>query len=192
MDSSMAETLLRGLGSALETEEAGHVDILICGSMAMILQGVISRRTRDIDGAAFVSTLDGELVLSKPYPSPAFRRAIERVGSVHNVQKHWLSFQSKTLLDDGLPDGILERASTRDYGSKLTVRLISRYDMILLKMKAAVARGGIDIEDLSAMNTTQEEVSVGFLWCLEQGYPKESLLEVLEKIGHGELAKRFA
>ena len=192
MDRNLAERLLLALGSALENADAEHVDILVCGSMAMILQGIISRRTRDVDGVAMVAQVDGNLVTGIPLLEPAFRRAIERVALIYSVQRNWLSFQSRSLLDDGLPEGIAERAIVREFGSRLTIRLIARYDMVLLKMKAAVSRGAPDIADLIEMKTMVEEAQAGYEFCLEQGYPKAKLLGVLEEIGYGDLARRLA
>lgn len=192
MDGSLAEKLLRALGSALEKTDAERVDILICGSIALILQSIINRRTRDIDGVAFVVLRDGELLPGSPLPEPAFRQAMEQVATVHNVQRNWLSFQSRSLIDDGLPPGIIERAVVREFGSKLTIRLVSRRDMVFLKMKAAASRGEPDNSDLTELKATAEEAQAGFQWCLEQGYPRADLINVLENIGHGDLAKRLA
>lgn len=100
--------------------------------------------------------------------------------------------QSRSLIDDGLPPGIIDRAVVREFGSKLTIRLVSRRDMVFLKMKAAASRGEPDISDLTEMKTTAEEAQAGFEWCLEQEYPRADLLNVLEKIGYGDLAKRLA
>jgi len=192
LDGSLAEKLLRALGSALEKTDVERVDILICGSIALILQSIINRRTRDIDGVAFVVLRDGELLPGSPLPEPAFRQAMEQVATVHNVQRNWLSFQSRSLIDDGLPPGIIERAVVREFGSKLTIRLVSRRDMVFLKMKAAASRGEPDISDLTELKATAEEAQAGFQWCLEQGYPRADLINVLENIGHGDLAKRLA
>ncbi len=192
MDGSLAEELLSALGSALGNSDSEDVDILVCGSMPMILQGMISRRTRDVDGVAFVVLDADRPVPTKPLPASSFRQAVGRVAAIHGVQSNWLSFQSRSLLDDGLPDGIAERAIVRKYGDRLTIRLISRYDIVLLKMKAAAARGEPDRGDLIEMNTTPEEALAGFEWCLEQGYSRADLLDVLEEIGHAELAGRLA
>lgn len=139
MDGDLAEKLLRALGSGLEQADAEPVDILICGSIALILQGIISRRTRDIDGVAFLVKEKGELVPRSPFPEPAFRRQMERVAAVNKVQRNWLSFQSRSLIDDGMPDGTIDRAAVRSFGSKLKIRLVCRQDMIFLKMKSAAS-----------------------------------------------------
>ena len=59
-------------------------------------------------------------------------------------------------------------------------------------MKAAASRGQPDKEGLLEIKTTPEEVLAGFEWCIEQGLSRADMLDVLEEIGHGELAKRLA
>jgi hypothetical protein len=193
MNSSKADNMLSALGTVLEEQETAPVDIVVCGAMALLLQGIITRPTRDIDGLGLVVEEGGSLVLRKPLMSSEFNAAVERVGSLFNEGKHWFSTAVRILHDDTeLPADLVEMAQVRSYGSRLTVRLCSRRHMVCLKMWAAIRRGEPDIGDLIEMRISEGEARAGAEWCLEQD--KEVLpdvLAVLEEVGHEELARRF-
>ena len=83
MDYHKAEGMLSALVTVLEEQRIGPVDIVICGAMALLLQGIIDRQTRDIDGLGIVTVdEDGSFVLRKPLLSNELNTAIERVGSL--------------------------------------------------------------------------------------------------------------
>jgi len=184
-----AEEYLEALGAILEREFEEPLDIMVCGGMALILQGLIDRRTRDIDGMALVVKEDEVYVLKKPLVRKPVKDAIARVAAVYGITRRWLSFQARTLLDDGLPEGIIERAEVRRYGEKLTVRLISRYDQVHLKLKAAISRQGPDAGDITEIGATEEEITAAAEWCLELGYSTADVKGALERIGHGEITE---
>ena len=191
MNGREAEEYLEALGAILETESEEPLDIMVCGGMALILQGLIDRRTRDIDGMALVIMENGEYVLKKPLLKKPFKDAIQRVAAVYGITRHWLSFQARTLLDNSLPEGIIERAEVRRYGEKLTVRLISHYDQVHLKLKAAISRKGPDAGDIKEIGASEEDIAAAARWCLELGYPIEEVRGALERIGYGEISERI-
>ena len=193
MDNRKAEEMLSALGAVMEERRITPTDIVVCGAMVLLLQGVIDRPTRDIDGLGLVVEEDGSLVLRKPLMSGEFNAAVERVGSLFNEGRHWFSTAARVLHDDTeLPDDIITRAEVRQYGERLTVRLCSRPHMICLKMWAAVHRGEPDIGDLIAMGISGDEARMAAEWCLQQdrGILRE-LTAVLEGVGHGGLARRL-
>lgn len=193
MDYHKAEDMLTALGTVLEDQETGQVDIVICGAMALLLQGIIDRQTRDIDGLGMVVEENGALALRKPLMNSEFNAAVERVGSLFNEGKHWFSTAAITLHDDTeLPADLVEKAQVRLYGERLIVRLCSRGHMVCLKMWAAINRGEPDIGDLVTMEISAEEARAGAEWCLEQDSEAlPEILAVLEEVGHGELAERL-
>ncbi len=194
MKSDKADKMLTALGAVLEQEKVGPVDILVCGAMALAMQGLIERRTRDIDGLAKVVRRGEALTLRKPLMSRKFTDAVERVGIAYGEGQFWFSTAAIILHDDTkLPRGMAERALVRAYGPNLTVRFCSRTDMIYLKIWAAIKRGAVDIQDLKQMKPTAEEAENAAAWCLAQD-PEAGpeLARVLEELGHGELAKRFS
>jgi hypothetical protein len=193
MDYRKAEDMLSALGTVLEEQDMVPVDIVVCGAMALLLQGIIDRPTRDIDGLGLVVEEEGSLVLRKPLMSHEFNAAVERVGSLFNEGKHWFSTAAIILHDDTeLPADIVERAQVRRYGKRLTVRLCSRRHMVCLKIWAAIHRGEPDIGDLIAMQVSAEEARVAAEWCIEQDRGAlPEILAILEEVGHGELAERL-
>jgi hypothetical protein len=192
IDKKKAEMLLAQLGEALEDMDAEPVEILVSGAMSLLLQGMVNRPTTDIDGIGFVLAEEGGLVLEKPSMQQAFREARARVATANNLPARWLNFQSRTLMDNGLPDGILERALISDYGSKFRIRLCSRLDMIALKMWAAIdVTREVDLVDLRVLRVTRREAEFGITYCLQNSAQRERLSEVLEAIGHGKLAREL-
>ncbi len=193
MKSDQADKMLAALGTVLEREKIGPVDILVCGAMALAMQGLIDRPTRDIDGLAKVVHRGESLILRKPLMSKRFTEAVERVGLAYGEGKLWFSTAATILHDDTkLPRGLAERAQTRTYGPNLTVRLCSRADMIALKLWAAVRRGEPDIGDLVHMRPTYEELEGAAAWCLAQDPAAgPELARLLEVLGYGELAERY-
>jgi hypothetical protein len=185
--------MLNALGTVLEEQRLGPYDIVICGAMALLLQGMVDRPTRDIDGLGLVVDEGGSLELKKPLLDKEFYKAVERVGSLFHEGRLWFSTAATTLHDDTrLPKGLVERAQVRHYGSRLTIRLCSRQDMVCLKMWAALRRGEPDTSDLIEMRISEEEAGKGALWCLEQdGEALPEIRKLLEELGHGKLAERL-
>lgn len=180
-----ADLYLKALGDILEAEDAGPVCLFVCGAMALMMQGLIRRATtRDIDCAGFVEVREGSRKINRPVLDSPLRDAIRRVARAYSLPETWLSFQSRTLLEDGLPEGLPERLEAREYGEKLTVMLASRSDMIMLKLKAAISREK-DIPDLIEMAPTEAEILEAAWWCLEQGAGRDQVGRAMELIGHG-------
>ncbi|MDD3717530.1 MAG: hypothetical protein PHP28_02560 [Actinomycetota bacterium] len=194
MDHLKAETMLSALGTVLEQQEADPVDVVICGAMVLLMQGVIARPTRDIDGLGMVVEEGGSLVLRKPLMPDEFAAAVERVGNLYGEGKHWFSTAATILHDDTeLPPDIVERAEVRHFGERLTVRLCSREHMVCLKMWAAIDRGEPDIGDLIRIKVSEREARTAAEWCLEQDAEKmPEILAVLEELGHEKLARELS
>lgn len=191
MNGDRAEEMLMALGEVLEQQGSEPFDLVVCGGMALVMQDLIARPTRDIDGIALVVQEGGSLELRKPLMSREFHAAVERVGVVYGKGRNWLNVGAISLHDTRLPAGLAERAVKKQYGSRLVIRLCSRADLVSLKMWAALWRSGPDIDDLREMGATKEEAIAGFEWCLEQDGEREDLLLILREIGHGELAERL-
>jgi hypothetical protein len=194
MDHLKAEEMLCALGTVMEEQEIAPVDIVVCGAMVLLMQGFISRPTRDIDGLGLVVEKDGVLELRKPLLGGEFSAAVARVGALYSEGRRWFSTAAITLHEDTeLPADLIEMAQIRSYGKRLTVRLCSRSHMVCLKMWAAVHRGEPDIGDLIAMEVSAEEAEAGAAWCLQQDCEiLPEIRTVLEEVGHGELVRRFS
>lgn len=176
---------LTALGDILDAERAKPVRLFICGSVALMMQGLIRRdRTRDIDCAGFVESVDGALVIERPVLSRPLRDAITRVARAYSLPETWLSFQSRMHLENGLPEGLVDRLEVRQYGERLTVMLASRRDMVFFKLKAAITREK-DLPDLIEMEPTNEELRDAAELCIEQGATEEEVESVMEQMGRG-------
>jgi hypothetical protein len=194
MEHKKAEDMLAALNTVLEEQGTAPVDIVICGAMVLLMQGVIDRPTRDIDGLGMEVEEDGSQVLKRPLMSNEFNQAVERVGNLYGEGRHWFSTAATILHDDTeLPPDIIAKAEIKRFGDRLTVRLCSRQHMICLKMWAAADRGQPDIGDLAKMRISEAEARMAAGWCLEQGGEKlPEIVSVLEEIGHGKLAGELA
>jgi hypothetical protein len=193
MDYRKAEVMLRALGTVMEEQDIGPVDIVVCGAMALLMRGIIRRPTRDIDGLGLVEEMEGEMVLRRPVLSAELRAAIERVGNFYGEGKHWLSAAATILHDDTeLPRDIVAESDSMSFGRRLTVRFCSRRHMVFLKLWGAINRGEPDIGDLVEMEVAEEEAREAASWCLEQDMDALPRIKaVLEAIGHGELAEKL-
>ena len=192
MNGERAEEMLEALGEVL-TEMGEKADIVICGGMALVLQRLSTRPTRDIDALGIVVEKAGQFGLERPHMSPRLRQAIARVGTVYNRGRLWLNAAAIMLHEDTeLPAGLVDRAAVRHYGDMLTIRMCSRADLVKLKMWASVQRSGPDLDDLIEMKTTEEEAACGFAWCSEQGAERKALMSILLEMGHEQLAERIS
>lgn len=192
MDREKAEELMRDFAEALDEGDSEPVEMLVCGAMSLVLQGMLNRPTRDIDAVAVISTEKGRLKPLAPIVDRRFTEARARVALAHGMPDKWLNFQSRTLLDNGLPDGIVERGVVFEYGPKLRIRLCSRLDMVALKMWGSMSvERERDIEDLIVMKTADAEVMFAVNYCLGKDADKRRIKEVLERIGHGDMAREL-
>ncbi len=91
------------------------------------------------------------------------------VADLLGLDAGWLNAGPTGLMDWGLPEGFARRLTPRVYGSRLTVLVPAREDLICFKVYAAADLGpGRHTEDLRAMNPTCEELIVGVRWAHSQ------------------------
>jgi hypothetical protein len=95
----------------------------------------------------------------------------------------------------GLPERLMERVTTREFGRKLTILFLGRYDQIHFKLYAAVDQGaGIHFDDLLSLNPTAEELEQAARWSMthdvSEGY-RQILKDLLNHMGYSDVAKRL-
>lgn len=117
LDKAFASVAIR-----LEQNEADPQEIVVCGGSALILMGLVSRTTRDVDIVALAESG----VLRSPDPLPAeLREAAAEAAEDLGLQNDWLnngpSRGEGGLFQMGLPAGLSERLKTQKYGTYLTV-----------------------------------------------------------------------
>jgi hypothetical protein len=119
-------------------------------------------------------------VPADPLPAPLLR-ARDRVARDFGIAESWLNGGPTSLLDLGLPEGLEERVTIREYGPALRVRYASRLDQIHFKLYAMVDQGpGKHEADLRALEPTAEELLAAARWTRTHD-PSEGHREMLAK-----------
>ena len=196
-DQKDIETILGALGEQLESSAGDPIELLVCGGSALIFLGLVQRITKDVDILAHVKrTLGGDTsIIKAKLTTPEFITASAKVARDFNLPKNWINTEPTSAVDLGLPDGILERASIRAFGRKLTIHFLGRYDQIHFKLYAAVDQGaGKHFDDLLALNPKADELEQAARWSMthdeSEGY-RQVLKDLLNHIGHKDVAKKL-
>ena len=146
-------------GRRMALEDADEFALLLCGGSALSLLGLVDRPTRDVDVLGIVKGEKRDLVVAEFLPEQ-ITKAAEMVARDLNLPLDWLNDAALEVQRLGLPTGIVGRAQKREYGSCLTVYLLSRQDQVALKLYAAIdpAKGERHLNDLLAIGPTQAEM----------------------------------
>jgi hypothetical protein len=136
LNQSLLEDGLAVPGESL-AERGATFEIVAVGGGSLLLLGLISRPTADLDVIAFIEA--GRYV--KPAILPAdLADAARATARVMGIREDWINAGPAALLDFGLPAGFANRTVERRYGS-LVVHLAGRRDQVFLKLYAAVDQG---------------------------------------------------
>jgi len=196
-DQKQVETALSALGEQLEEIAKEHFELLACGGSALQVLGFIRRATKDVDIVAYVGRDErGEPTFMKADPlSPELLLAARKVARDFNLPDNWLNPGPASALDFGLPEGLLERVVTRQFGTKLIVHFLGRYDQICFKLYAATDQGpGKHLDDLLLLKPTADEIEQAARWSMSQdnseGY-RQSVKGLLRHLGFGDVAQRL-
>lgn len=169
-------------------------DLLVVGGGALLLHDLIRRATLDLDA---VARKEGRAwVSAKPLPAPlvdAVRDVADTLGLPREPRdgKDWLNGGPTFLRKLGLPEGFVERATVRRFGA-LTVRVVARSDLVVLKLWAATdpsrgVRRAVDVRDLREVSPTLEELRRAAAWCAQRdgrsGFFWTDVAPVLEELG---------
>jgi hypothetical protein len=131
------ETALAALGELLAARSL-HYEVVLVGGGNLILRELINRpTTKDLDILGELRA-DGVTPM-RPLPGP-LRDAVIDVGRTYGLADDWLNTGPDSLLDLGLPGGFIERLERREFGG-LVAWLAGRFDMVCLKLYAAVDQG---------------------------------------------------
>ena len=124
---------LAALGALLEARGL-RAELVVVGGASLLLHGVISRPTRDVDVLGSRSDA-GDLVPMATFPPP-LASAVADVGLALDLKQDWLNLGPASLLDLGLPEGFAGRLEPRVYGG-LVIWLAAPADLVCLKVYAA-------------------------------------------------------
>ncbi len=128
-------------------------ELVVCGGAALILLGVISRLTRDVD--VLSPELDAEL-----------KAISEKIAPSLGLKSNWLN-NGPIALAKELPKGWESRATVAYEKKNLIVKAISRIDLIYSKIYAACDRQS-DLRDLVALKPSNLELKKAEEWVLKQ------------------------
>lgn len=165
-------------------------NLIVCGGAALSILNLVQRTTKDID-------VIGKLVENKiDYANfdPIFNEQISIIAELFNLPSDWINTGPEDFIKTGLPEGIIERLITKNYGQNLSICFISRYDQIFLKLYASVDRGGYHVDDLIKLNPTEIELLNACKWVCEQDTSEgfyNLLKSMLEQIGFENVARTF-
>jgi len=191
------EKILNALGDQLEEILEKPIELLVCGGSALNLLGLVQRTTEDVDILAYVRRdEEGKVSIINAEPlTPELTEAAKKVGRDFNLSERWLNPGPASAVDLGLPEGLMGRAITRQYGKRLIIHFLGRYDQIHFKLYAAVDQGaGKHLDDLLALKPTSEEIENAARWSMthdvSEGY-KQNLRDLLSYLEFKDVAERL-
>jgi hypothetical protein len=183
LDKSLLQESLAVLGESL-ADRGMTFEIVAVGGGSLLLLGLISRPTVDLDVVALIEA--GRYV--KPAVVPAdLADAARATARVVGIREDWINTGPAALLDFGLPAGFASRTVERRYGG-LVVHLAGRRDQVFLKLYAAVDQGprSKHWQDLVALRPSREELLDAARWAMthdpSSGFRTE-LLKALAVLG---------
>ena len=184
---------LKLLGDILESEQTEPLNLVVCGGSALLYCEYVYRTTKDVD---VVGLGYGEKNIGASRPLPEILKKVSlRIARDLGLDENWLNCGPSDLMQEGLPEGYLERAKTEKFGSKLMIHFLDRYDQIHLKVYACVDSGpGRHLDDLRVLKPTDAEMESAARWTMKQDPSddfREILFDMLRKIGHGTVADKL-
>lgn len=157
-------------------------EAVVIGGSALVLMGVISRLTRDVD---ILSPALPEAIVTA---ARDFARAQRQGGD--DLADDWLN-NGPMQLGDVLPLGWRERLAPLFEGEALRFKTLGRADLLKSKLFALCDRG-TDLEDCIALAPTALELAESVAWLVRQdgnerwpAHVGETLRTLGKRLGHG-------
>jgi len=196
-DEKEIEKILSALGEQLDAMNAVVPELVVCGGSALNVLGLVRRATKDVDVVAFTERNSaGKIHLKKaePFP-PELSNASQKVARDFDLPENWLNPGPTSVVDFGLPEGLMERVETKRFGKRLIVHFLSRYDQICFKLYAAVDQGmGKHYNDLLALKPAAKELEEAARWSMthdvSDGF-RQSIKDLLKHMGHEDVTERL-
>ena len=193
MDFQSAEHIERALfhlGELLDAEAAQPIALLACGAASLIVQGLVPRTTNDIDLLAYFGhdPPDQRDIERHTELPPTVSRLVARVAADMDLDETWLNLGPSSLVQLGLPDGLLARALPKRYGRALTVFYVDRLDQVHLKLYACLSGEERHVADLKALRPTDAEMLQARRWietAMADGVLRSALEALMRDLGYG-------
>ena len=129
----------------LDRRVTGPCRIIICGGAAAIVGYGMKRLTGDID-------------ILEPFPkSPSFYKAAKDLAKSHSLDPKWINDGVKGFLDDLRPDFQKRLIPLNEGFKNLEVFIISKPDLITMKI---CAWRETDKEDIEALGISKEDLTI--------------------------------
>jgi len=180
LNQSLLEESLAVLGESL-ADRGVTFEIVAVGGGSLLLLGLISRPTADLDVVALIEA--GGYV--KPAILPAdLADAVRATARVMGIREDWINAGPAALLDLGLPAEFANRTVERRYGG-LVVHIAGRRDQVFLKLYAAVDQGPSSkhFQDLVALSPGREELLDAGRWAMTHDPSPGFRSELLNALG---------
>lgn len=157
-----------------------------------MVHGWVTRSTQDVDVLTLCGAeLPDQNDLCRCNKLPEYlEKAVSKVASEFGLRREWLDVGSSSLVELGLPHGLVIRLIRRDYGPKLSVFYISRFDQIHFKLYAAIAGNERHFQDLRKLKPTEDEMRSAKAWVENTLYDAilpADIAAVMEDLGYGHL-----
>lgn len=175
------------------TKDQPPLHFIVCGGSSLLALGMVQRQTtRDVDVLALLD--EGQALTAKPLPA-YLTAAASRVQKEMGLMDDWFNTgpSDESFFRFGLPEGLVDRLTPREYGPSLTISYLGRLDQIHLKLYAAADQGpapsrhSADLRDLAP---SAEELTLAARWCRlhddSAGF-RQLLQATLIELGHDDL-----
>lgn len=187
------EKIFYALSRQIEVHGGVSMGLVVCGGTALAALGLVARTTKDVDVLAQAEeTEEGIRVIRIEEFPQWFKDAAKVVGRDFGLPDNWINLGHASQVESGLPDGFESRLVKRVYDEYLTVYFIGRIDQIFFKLYASVDRNDYHVQDLFALDPTEEEIEKATKWVLTQDVSEGFRLvlkDFLERHSYGNIAK---
>ncbi len=164
----------------------------------MALQELNLRTTRDVDVLGQWNASLMKFTRVNQFPDNV-KACIRRVAQNHpeltGLEDNWVNLGPRRLAEFGLPKGFEQRLATMKFGAKLTLHLLSRADLLPLKLYAASDEFGprqeVHFQDVKALKPSFDELDKAIDWMRtlpDFEKTRTELKGVLERLDHDNLA----
>ncbi len=162
--------------------------LYVVGGTALLLRGIITRPTVDVDVVLSLDVQTHEL--AEIGITPQLKIAAETVSVALDLPRNWLNDGPADLARLGLPEGWFERSTKLTYGPSLTIFLAGTEDLIAYKLYATADRYPFQdrhFKDLKALKPTDNQLVSAAHWIVQQdpspGFLTELLIPTLQSLG---------
>jgi len=189
------DKILNALDKNIGINKKKKISIVVCGGSALFALNLIKRTTKDVDvlGQIDEEKKKNTIIYMEKFPD-WFELSAKTVAKDFNLPEDWINLGPSDQVKSGLPERLFERLTKKVYGKYLSVFFISRIDQIFFKLYASIDRGGYHVDDLFALNPTNEELFNACKWVLTQDVSegfKLLLKDFLKKTNNNEIAERI-